>query len=122
MSTETHVSDLLPAYVLGSLEKDETLVVSEHLAICSRCQTELQVYQAVADQLALASPEAEPSSDLKAQLMTRLSPPSLTRPAASSHSRLWSWLKLNGYARLIWGAASLILIVTLGVSNLLLWQ
>ena len=122
MSTETHVSDLLPAYVLDCLDEAESLAVSEHLARCPRCQAELQAYRAVADQLALATPEAEPSPDLKVQLMTRLSPPSLARPAAPAHSGLWSWLKATGRAGLIWGAASLILIIVLGISSLLLWQ
>lgn len=122
MSTETHVSDLLPAYVLDCLDEAEMLAVAEHLAFCPRCQAEVQIYRAVADQLALAAPEAEPSPDLKVQLMARLSPPSLARPAAPFHAGIWSWLKSNGRGGLVWGAASLILIIVLGLSNLLLWQ
>jgi anti-sigma factor RsiW len=122
MATEIHVSDLLPAYVLDCLDETEISAVSEHLALCPRCQAELQAYRAVADQLALAAPEAEPPPDLKVQLMARLAPPSLARPTAPSHSGLWSWLNSSGWVGFSWGAASLILIIVLGISSLLLWQ
>jgi anti-sigma-K factor RskA len=123
MSAEEHVIDLLPAYALDCLDETETILVSEHLALCPDCQAEWRAYQSTVDQLALAGPEAAPSPGLKARLMDCIQPSS--QPAASSPTTLSWWRSLEIFVgRFGPGlvAAGLVLILLLGVSNFWLWQ
>jgi anti-sigma-K factor RskA len=119
MATNPHVLEFLPAYTVGSLDEDERLLVSEHLAVCSVCAVELLAYQTLTDQLALAAPDATPSPDLKRRLMARL-----PAPPAQRFSQSWwrNWPNLLRRPALAWGVASFLLILVLVASNLLLWQ
>lgn len=67
MSTE-HVIDLLSAYALNCLETDELAQVTAHLADCPTCRAELQAYQQLTGDLALAAPDAAPSPALRQKL------------------------------------------------------
>jgi anti-sigma factor RsiW len=42
---EEHVTEQLPAYTLGILERDEQAAVAEHVATCPSCQADLAAYQ-----------------------------------------------------------------------------
>jgi len=117
---DTHVSDLLPAYAIGSLEADELKRVEEHLLSCWICRNELSAFQTLADELSLAAPAAVPPVDLKDRLMQRvqsarpkvterISPPKPARPF---------WERLLP----AWGLASLFLIIALAISSFVLWQ
>lgn len=123
MSTNNHVFELLPAYVLGSLDEEERLLVSEHLSTCPVCATELLTYQALAGQLALAAPDVTPSPDLKHRLMARLRASSSV-PLGQLQSSWWRRQLPNFTPRfaIAWGVASFLLILVLAVSSLLLWQ
>lgn len=120
MVDETHVLDLLPAFVIGSLEADERDRVEEHLLSCWICRDESRLFQAVADELSLAVPPAEPSPDLRDRLMQRV------RSASSKEQELVShpvsappfWERLLP----VWGLASLLLIIGLAASSFILWQ
>jgi len=114
MMEELHVLDSLPAYALGSLDASETKVVAQHLAGCHICRSELQVFQEIAGQIALAAPQAELTRDLKPRLMERIH--SLNQQQA----RPKPWL--TGRLIPIGTMASLLLIGVLTVSNLVLWQ
>jgi anti-sigma-K factor RskA len=124
MSNSNHVEELLPAYAIDALEEDETVRVSEHLAGCLACRAELTAYQAVADSLALAAPDAEPPADLKQRLMTRVQPSRPLAPARLAPQRRWwqSWASLTRKAMPAWGVISVVLVVALGIGNLVLWQ
>ncbi len=120
MSNDTHVNELLPAYALGSLEQEESIQVSEHLATCVACRAELQSYQFVTDQLALAAPDVAPSVALRQRLTDRVNP----APAAPESQLSW-WEQLTQLwlrAAPAWGMVSLALIVVLAVANLTLRQ
>jgi anti-sigma-K factor RskA len=137
-SIDKHVIELLPAYALGSVEDEEAKLVSSHLAVCQQCQIELADYQKVTDLLSLAAPAADPSAQLKSQLMQRIGAsevivadakadqmvegPSLSVPptAAKQQDRpigeaIRSWL-----AGPIWRPVAFLLIVILLASNGLL--
>jgi anti-sigma-K factor RskA len=118
MSNETHVLDLLPAYVLGSLDVEEASRVEEHLLSCLICRNESNTYQIAADQLSFAAPAAVPSSDLKDRLMQRVQAtrPQPPRPAPIP-SRSWLERLLP-----VWSLASLFFIFVLAGFNLFLWQ
>lgn len=122
MSTNTHVLDLLPGYVLDCLDEEDYILVTEHLAVCSECQAELHAHQAIADQLVLAAPEVAPSPELKHRLMKRIQRPPSTAPARSKVLGWQSLVSFRQWAGLAWGATSLLLILGLGATSLLLWQ
>jgi anti-sigma-K factor RskA len=116
MFADAHVLELIPAYVLGSLEEEEARLVKEHMAGCYLCRKELDVYQAVADQLSLAVPEAAPSAELKPRLMERIQSLKMKRATPSTGWRFAKQLVPLG------AFAALGLIILLAFSNLLLWQ
>ncbi len=61
-------------YALGALEGDEAREFEEHLAAgCLSCAAELREYEAVAGQLGLAAPEAEPPAGVRARLLELVS-------------------------------------------------
>src|SRR5688572_17033879 len=108
MADQTHITDLLPAYAIGSLDADETRRVEEHLLSCWLCRDESRAFQSVADELSLAGPLTAPSPELRNRLMQRVQ---RTRPKA------WEQLPAPKPARPwlerllpVWGIASLFLI------------
>lgn len=114
MMEEMHVSESLPAYALSSLDESEVKMVAQHLAGCHICRSELQAFQEVAGQIALTAPQIELSRDLKPRLMERIERLNQARP--QSQRRFPRRLMPIGTI------VSLMLIATLAVSNLLLWQ
>lgn len=123
MSADFHVQELIPAYALGCLDEDDRVLVAQHLAVCPACQAELGSNQEIVAQLALAAPEAVPSSDLHQRLLNRLQDalPALQLP--QPQPSWWQQLiNLRPRLTVAWGVISAILIVLLSVSNLLLWQ
>ena len=118
MSDDAHVLDLLPAYVLGSLDADETTRVQEHLLICSFCRAESHSLEAVTAQLAFSAPVASPSAALRDRLMERARPAhreTTSTPQASKRSWMERLLPL-------WGVVSVFLIIGLAAFNSMLWQ
>jgi anti-sigma-K factor RskA len=118
MNTETHLTELLPAYALHCLDAEETAQVEAHLAVCPACQMELRAYEGITADLSLTLPEAVPPAGLKTRLLAEMSPdPSRTAVSPS----LWQQIQLF-FARPLWQFVTLGLIVVLLVSNILLWQ
>jgi anti-sigma-K factor RskA len=115
MLADTHVIDSLPAYALGCLDEAEARMVSEHLAGCHLCRTELSAFEAIADGLALAVPEAVPPADLKQRLVERMRGLNPARPQPVRGSFLRRLLPLGGIV-------SLLLILALTFATVLLWQ
>ena len=115
MMEEMHVLESLPAYALGSLDDSEAKMVAQHLAGCHICRSELQAFQEVAGKIALTAPQAELSGDLKPRLIERI------HNLNQSQKRPERWHP-SGRLIPIGAMVSLVLIATLAVSNLLLWQ
>jgi len=115
MIEDQHVLESLPAYALGSLDESEAQVIAGHLAGCHICRSELLTFQEIAGQLALAAPQAVPSHELKPRLMERIQSLELNRPKPER------W-RFAGRRLAVGAIAGLVLIVTLAVSNLLLWN
>jgi len=69
---ETHISDLLPAYALNSLDTDEARQVANHLRTCDECYREYLEFQAVVDRLGFAASSMRPSPTLKGRLISRI--------------------------------------------------
>jgi anti-sigma-K factor RskA len=123
MGTE-HITELLPDYVLGCIDEEDTARVYQHLRACADCQAELQAYEAVVGQLALAARNAAPPPALKDRLMTCIQERQVV-PAGAS--RTWWQALLDSLPRLrgnalAWQAAAIVLVVGLAAGNVWQWQ
>lgn len=123
MANENHVFDLIPAYALDCLDREESQAVTEHLASCVECQAALFGYQEVVGQMAYAVPQADPPASVKAALMAQVQAGGQTMPAALPRKSWWENL-WNLIPRLTpaWAVASLVLVGFLVISNLFLWN
>lgn len=122
MAASKHVFDDIPAYTLGILSDSEQRLVAEHLAECTLCQSELQGYQSVVDQLPLAVSEISPSPRLKTLLMSQVT----EKPAARQKETPPNWIDgLRGFFQRVtpvWAGVSLVLVIALAATNFLLWR
>jgi anti-sigma-K factor RskA len=98
------VLELLPAYVIGATDPEETAFVKANLAACPEAAAVFPSYQRLVEQMRVDVPQIEPSADLEERLMKRLSSgPSAARPAVR-RSR-------SGFPILAAAAAALVLLV-----------
>lgn len=118
-----HVIDLLPAYVLNSLDPAETTQVEGHLVACAECREELKAFQLIAGDLALAITPRQPPAGLRNRILqSALGDTAASHEVITLGGRIGS-LK-NWFIRLApaWGLVSLALLIILMVSNLNLRQ
>jgi anti-sigma-K factor RskA len=123
MAREMHIAEYLPGYVLGCLEADETQRVVEHLEGCEVCRDELATYQEITGEIAAALVQIEPPKRVKRGLMEKVEE-NRTAQTSKENDNSW-WMRFLGrfnQVSLTWVAASMALILILGVSNLLLWR
>lgn len=71
MSIHDEVREMLPAYAIGALDRDEAAKADAHLASCDSCPALLEEYRSVAAGLAVSVPVARPPRNLKARTMHR---------------------------------------------------
>ncbi|HET9224721.1 MAG TPA: zf-HC2 domain-containing protein [Roseiflexaceae bacterium] len=64
--------DVIPAFALGALEPEETLLVKKHLAHCPDCRAEMAAYQAVVALLCNAISSQEPPAHLRERILTHI--------------------------------------------------
>jgi anti-sigma-K factor RskA len=123
MTTEEHITEWLPDYVLDLLDPGDKARLDRHLAICPACQEELAAYNEVVGQLALAVPQAEPPAYLKDNVLSAVSS-KLNDPSPAQAKPAWQDSLVNLLSRRVpaWGVVSLALILILGISNLFLWR
>ena len=122
MMKHDQIHEMLPAYALGCLDEEEAELVSEHIATCTKCNGQLLEYRITVDAMAYGAPAACPPDSLQQKLMQRIQATaekqSVSQPAIK-HRRLKSlWQSLSP----AWAFASLALIVSLSVINLLQWH
>lgn len=119
MVSGEHIVDLIPAYALECLDEEEEYLVAEHISGCESCRSEYEAYRKVVDELPMAVEMHDPPPGLKARVLQSV------RQGEQAALPTTFWQRISGALRRaspIWGAASLVLIVALGASNLLLWQ
>jgi anti-sigma-K factor RskA len=123
MLAQDHVTDSLPAFVLGALDEEERRQVSIHLEHCHLCQAELASLQQVADELPLAISPADPSPELKVRLMQSILQRTGERQPEPFPADQSTFLQ-RGFAlfRHPLPALGVALIILLVVGNLLLWR
>jgi anti-sigma-K factor RskA len=121
MTEHTEIVDLIPAYVLHTLDEEDARRVAAHLATCQNCQDVLAAYEGVAAKLATTVPLVEPPGHLKGRLMARVRPeaPAPPDPPLSWWGRVKAGLR---FAAPVWAPVSAALILALLIGNLLLWQ
>lgn len=72
MLTNDHPQDSLPAFVLGTLDIDEALLINAHVVQCPACRAEVESFQAVLSTLPYAAAPREPPAHIKQQLRARI--------------------------------------------------
>lgn len=75
-----HVDEVIGAYALGALEADEHREVERHLAVCERCQSELEATEEALALLPLALDAVVPSPELKGKLLAAVNAEARGRP------------------------------------------
>jgi anti-sigma-K factor RskA len=91
MQTNDHPQDSIPAFVLGTLDIDEALLVHAHVVECPGCRDELEAFQAVLSALPYAAAPRQPPAHVKQQLLARIAAASAERTlepgrAATAHT------------------------------------
>ena len=101
--------DLKEAYALGALSEEERREVEEYLRMHPELRAEVEDLKSIANLLALAPEEYEPSPKLRRDLMSRISSSPEATPAgpSSRQSGLWRLFGPGGLA----AAAALALVV-----------
>ena len=119
MSDERHnpgrerFEDLKEAYALGALSEEERQEVEDYLMTHPELRAEVDDLRAVANLMALAPQEYEPSPKLRRDLMNRISSSPDATPAADPSPRqsgLWRVFGPGGLA-----AAAVLALVTIGM-------
>jgi Anti-sigma-K factor rskA len=101
------VEELLAAHALGGLDGDDAALLErallEHVPECERCRRAHDAYRAVAGDLALAAPPAEPPDALRARLRRTVGGRRSRRPR-----RARAWIAGSAAALAFAGLAGLI--------------
>jgi len=122
MIKHDQILEMLPAYALGCLDEEEAELVSDHLATCIKCNGQFLEYHSTVDAMAYGVPVVCPPDSLKQKLMQRIQTtaekPSVSQPAIKHRKLISLWQSLSP----AWAFASLALIVSLSVINLLQWH
>lgn len=132
MITCEELEELIPAYVLGAVDKADRALVEEHLPRCANCQQLVKDYGPVVELLPFAAKQVEPRAELRyrilAQTMNSPAPVSPVRgapgirtelPVPSRSSRLATLLS-NIIRSPAFSAAALVLVLAFGIWNLML--
>ena len=108
--------DLKEAYALGALSEDERREIEDHLAAHPELRAEVDELASIANLLALAPPEHEPSPELRNRLMNIIeSSAGTTLPEPSSRLTKLRWL--FGPGGLVAAAALALVVVGLFIWN-----
>jgi hypothetical protein len=123
--SEEHISDQIPAFVLGSLDFPEKIQVEMHLQKCEDCRHELETYQNVMDGIVLAIPQFDPPRPLKKNILEAVRSEQAQNPSYSVHIEMpvrRRWFTRLKPLLLIWSIISLILMLALTSISLVLAQ
>jgi hypothetical protein len=86
MQTNDHPQDSIPAFVLGTLDIEEALLVSAHVLDCPGCRAEAEALQAVLATLPYAAAPRHPPAHVKHQLMARIAAATSERAPGTSRA------------------------------------
>ncbi len=105
--------ELIPAYLLETLDTDEQIALLDHLATCAACQAEANSLRPIIGSLGLVAPDAgRPAPAVKQRLMAKIGETTRPRPAPQPRRRFaWRWAVV-----LVPAALGVVLIIGLGAS------
>jgi hypothetical protein len=112
-----HITDLVPAYLNGTLEKDATAAVSAHLAICPACREEAAFWQEISAATRAAYQRIDaPANVLLDRVWATVDAETMAFPASSGgHGLHWLLQLLHGQIPLvrrgIWAASALTMVL-----------
>ena len=121
MTTQTHPLDIIPAHALGILDPEEEKVLSQHLASCESCRSELRAYEGIVDAMPLAVRETEPPPALRSEIVSAVEVNHTSRTNAATPSLREQLVNLFRSRSLVYVAA-LALIGVLVLSNVYYWR
>jgi anti-sigma factor RsiW len=118
MNEHDHISDLLPAYALNTLDPDEAALAKAHLEKCEFCRSELEGYYSTSENLVLAAPIYQPPEDLRDKIIKAVSRADSSVPSGFN----WEKIKVSFQALPAAWVIMGLLVLVLAVSNLFLWR
>lgn len=124
MSSTDHVTDLLPAYINGTLPKADEWTVAEHLRSCSGCRADLASWRGVGEAArAFSARMPEPDGTVLGRAWEEIDgaeSPARRGELASRLSLLWQVLagQVPLVRREIWAASALTMLVGVAVALL----
>ncbi len=123
MKSESHITDKIPAYALNILADAEAAEVAAHLTTCAVCQTELQAYQALVGELAMAIPQVTLPPNLKTRLLQEISGVGETAvKTPTPQTSWWSNWRTWFQKRPLWQPVLVVVLALLLISNFQLRQ
>ncbi len=109
MMTHEQFQELLPLYVVGGLDPAEQRDFERYVAAHhARCEKELAEFEAVAADIALSAPPAEPSAEVLDRLMAQIETPSHVKPLPARFV-WWQWIP--------WAATAALACLLVGAQN-----
>lgn len=124
MSDEDPLIDLIPAYALGALDRNEAREVEAHLPYCADCRMELERFDALAKELPLALAEADPPESLHTRLLAQAAEKPGVEAAPLGHS---VWEQVTAVFRqhkalaFSYAALTVLVLILLG-TTIFFWQ
>ena len=108
MNEHNHVADLLPFYVSGALDADQNRIVERHLAGCSGCREELELWKLVSAEIVSGDRKLMPPPGLAGRALE-----SVSRPKPSRPRQAWGILMAQRplVRREIWPASALVMLL-----------
>ncbi len=125
MSNEEHISELIPAYALGALDRNEAREVEAHLPHCPECQAELRRLETIVHDLSLGVADEQPPPELRRRLQERIAPTAVHPDETTADPSLWGQITAvfrQHRALAFTQAALIVLVLVLLAGTLLLWQ
>jgi anti-sigma factor RsiW len=108
MNEHNQIADLLPFYVSGALDVDQIRVVEAHLAGCSGCREELELWKLVSAEIVSGDRELTPPPGIAGRALE-----SGSRPKPSRLRQAWGILMAQRplVRREIWPASALVMLL-----------
>lgn len=116
-----HVRDLIPAYVLGALDPDDSERVRLHVVVCSSCAHELEGYEATVGLLPYAHTPQPVPLRARAALLGRIDQ-AVPAARAPRPQRRFSWQPLAPRLAGFVVAPALVLLLVIGVMGVRLYN
>jgi len=122
MMKHDQIYEMLPAYAIGCVDEEEAVMVSEHIATCAKCNGQFLEYRSTVDAMAYGAPRIDPPVALKQKLMQRIQSTAKIPFVFQLTAKQWKWKSLWQGLSPAWAIASLAIIISLSVINLIQWQ